>query len=75
MRPSDSGAGRGSLPNRRALELRERADHLHHQADCGVDVLRDRSKTGPPELHDVQHVIQRAGKAVELPDDDRVSFA
>jgi hypothetical protein len=32
LRPSGSGAGRGSLPNRRALELRERADHLHHHA-------------------------------------------
>ena len=26
-------------------------------------------------LHDVQHVLQRAGQAVELPDDDGVAFA
>ena len=81
LRPSGSGASRGSLPNRRVLELRERADHLHHHAacrGCGVDVLRDRLKVGArlsDPLHDVQHVLQRAGKAVELLDDDRVSFA
>src|SRR3954447_12047033 len=29
----------------------------------------------PCPLHDVQHVLQRAGQAVKLPDDDGVSFA
>src|SRR5438270_1591827 len=64
-----------------ALELRERADHLHHHTagrGSGVDVLCDRLKAGArlsDSLHDVQHVLQRAGQAVELPDYDRVSLA
>jgi len=76
-----SEAGRGPLANHRAFELGECADHLHHHApgwSGGVDVLRDRAEPragfGDP-LHDVQHVFQGAGQAVEFPDDDGIAFA
>jgi hypothetical protein len=42
-----------------------------------IDILRNRPKASASlsdSLHDVQHVLQRAGQAVELPD-DRVAFA
>ena len=79
--PGGGDAGRGPLPDHGALELGERADHLHHHAagrGGGVDVLGDRPEAGArlgDPLHDVQHVLQRAGQPVELPDDDRVAFA
>ena len=74
-------AGGGAFADHGALELRERADHLHHHAagrGGGVDVLGDRPEAGAglgDPLHDVQHVLERAGQAIELPDDDRVALA
>ena len=79
--PGGGETGRGALPDHRALELGEGADHLHHHAPGrggGVDVLGDRPEAGArlaDPLHDVQHVLQRAGQAVELPDNDRVALA
>src|SRR5260370_31229272 len=78
--PSGGKTGGGALTNHRSFELREGTDHLHHHAPgrgCGVDVLGDRTKAstnlGDP-LHDVQHVFQRAGQTVELPDDHGIAI-
>jgi len=54
--------------------------HYHHAPGRrgGVDVLRQRPETSPGldnPLHDVQHVFQRSGQPVELPDDDGVALA
>ncbi len=79
--PGGGDAGGGSLPDHGALELGERADHLHHHAagrGGGVDVLGDRAEAGAgigDSLHDVQHVFQRARQAVELPDNDDIALA
>ena len=79
--PGGGDASRGSLSDHGALELCERADHLQHHAagrGSGVDRLGDRAEAGAgiaDSLHDVEHVFQRAGQAVEFLDNDNITVA
>jgi hypothetical protein len=81
FRPGGSEARRRPLADHRPLELGEGSDHLHHHPagrGGGVDVLGNGTEArarGADPLHDVQHVLERARQAVELPDDDGIALA
>src|ERR1017187_6889321 len=70
-----------SLLEHRALELGERADHLHHHPTRRrrrVDRFGKAAKASLfllDAIHDREHVAQRAGEAVELPDHKHICFA
>jgi hypothetical protein len=76
-----SDAGGSPLPDHGTFELGKRANHLHHHAPGrrrSVDVLRDGPEPGTSHgdpLHDVQHVFQRPGETIELPDHHGVAIA
>jgi hypothetical protein len=70
-----------SLSQHRPLELCERADHLHHHSAgrrCGVYRLGETAKASLRFLnsfHDRQHIPQGPRQAIELPDNQNISFA
>ena len=74
-------AGARALADHLALEFSEGAEHLHQHATGGagcIDRLRQRSEFragGADPFEDGQKVFERAGQAVELPDDERVAGA
>src|SRR3954468_22215379 len=73
--------GAGSLPDHGALELGERPEHLHHHASGrtgGVDRLCQGAEGGARRvdlLQDMQQILERAGQAVEFPDDESIAVA
>jgi hypothetical protein len=70
-----------SLSQHRPLELRERADHLHHHSAgwrCGVYCLGETAKASLRFLdsfHDRQHIPQGPRQAIQLPDNQNITFA
>ena len=72
--------GKRSLLQHGTLELGEGTDHLHHHAPGrgrGVDRLREATEPGLTlldSLHEGQHVAQRPGQPIELPDHHHVSL-
>ncbi len=73
--------GAGSLPDHGALELGEGPKHLHHHASGrtgGVDRLCQGAEGGARRvdlLQDMQQILERAGQAVEFPDDESIAVA
>src|SRR5262249_59529629 len=62
----------------RPFELRKAPDHLHEHASggCGrVNGFRETAKAGPglrEALHNMEQILERAGEAVEFPDDHHI---
>jgi hypothetical protein len=72
LSPGDGVAGGGAFADHDAFEPGEGGDHLHHNTSrrgSGVDALGDRPEAGAglgDPLHDVRHVLERAGQPVEF---------
>jgi hypothetical protein len=70
--------GLRAFANHRPFELRKAPDHLHEHTSggCGrVNGFRETAKAGPglrEALHNMEQILERAGEAVEFPDDHHI---